>query len=123
MVDVFEQEIILCMQLVKSRVTEMALRASVEQCGGRICRCLILLLLYRYGILYVIYRLSKTASAKHIKSFPNLIPIEHRGYAAISSRNMGDRRESEGDPEAYSLTVSVSPPYRCTLSPFDKCQP
>ena len=58
MVDVFEQEIILCMQLVKSRVIEIVLRASVEQCGGRICRCLILLL-YGYGILYVIYRLSK----------------------------------------------------------------
>ena len=51
----------------------------------------------------------QTANAKHIKYFPDLIPIEHRAYAAITSRNMGDRRESEGDPEAYSLTVSVSP--------------
>ena len=57
--DVFEQELILCMRLVKSRVTEIALRAGVAQCGGRICRYSILLYKVGTGILYVIYRLSK----------------------------------------------------------------
>ena len=56
----------------------------------------------------------QTANAKHIKSFPDLIPIENRGYAAITSRNMGDRRESEGIPEGYSL-MGYLPPYIPTL--------
>lgn len=92
------------MQLLKSRLTEIALRAGVEQYGSRLNRCSIVCTEY-----CTLFTVSPNSERQAYKIFPDLIPIEHRRCAAITSRNMGDRRESEGDPEAYSLTEYLYP--------------